>query len=47
MDDTQLEVLGRYETGFNENDDNGHAWPIPNVIGLRPRRVVAGKKGHH
>jgi len=34
---TELEVVGSYETGFNENDDNDRAWPIPNVIGLRPR----------
>jgi len=33
----ELELVGSYETGFNENDHNQHAWPLPNVIGLRPR----------
>jgi len=33
----ELELVGSYETGFNENDDNRQAWPLPNVIGLRPR----------
>jgi len=37
VDDTQLEVLGSYETGINENDDNSHAWSISNVLGIRPR----------
>jgi exopolysaccharide biosynthesis protein len=26
--------FGSYETGFNENDLNKWAWPIPNVIGV-------------
>ena len=34
---TELGMVGSYETDFNENDDNDRAWPIPNVIGLRPR----------
>lgn len=32
-----LTLVGSYETGFNENDDNRHAWPIPNVIAVRAR----------
>lgn len=32
-----LSRVGSYETGFNENDDNQEFWPIPNVIGFRPR----------
>ncbi len=32
-----LECVGSYETSFNENDDNIHAWPIPSVLGVRPR----------
>ncbi|MEL6343469.1 MAG: phosphodiester glycosidase family protein [Myxococcota bacterium] len=32
----ELEMVGSYETGFNENDDNKSAWPVPNVIGVRP-----------
>jgi len=35
--DFQAEWWGSYETGFNENDDNDRAWPIPNVLGVRPR----------
>jgi hypothetical protein len=31
----ELERFGSFETGFNENDDNDHAWPLPNVIGVR------------
>jgi len=31
------EHVGSFETGFNEDDDNANAWPIPNVIGIRPR----------
>lgn len=34
-DDREYEFIGSYETGFNENDDNQEAWPIPNVIGIR------------
>ena len=33
----ELERAGSYETGFTENDDNGEAWPLPNVFGIRPR----------
>ena len=32
--------VGSYETGFNENDDNHHPWPIPNVIGIRRHGVA-------
>lgn len=31
----ELERVGSYETGFNENDDNTAAWPIPNVVAIR------------
>jgi hypothetical protein len=34
----QAEWWGSFETGFNENDDNDHAWPIPNILGVRPRK---------
>src|SRR5262249_2606672 len=27
--------VGSWETGFNENDHNTEAWPLPNVIGVR------------
>lgn len=33
----QLEMFGSYETSFKENDSNATPWPIPNVIGVRPR----------
>ena len=32
-----FEGFGSYETDFLEDDSNARAWPIPNVIGLRPR----------
>lgn len=32
-----IERFGSYETGFNENDDNNVAWPLPNIIGVVPR----------
>jgi uncharacterized protein YigE (DUF2233 family) len=32
-----IERVGSYETGFNENDDNTIAWPLPNVIGVVAR----------
>jgi hypothetical protein len=28
------ELFGSYETDFWENDNNDHAWPIPNVLGI-------------
>jgi len=31
-----IERFGSYETGFNENDDNAAAWPLPNIIGVVP-----------
>jgi hypothetical protein len=33
----EQEWLGSYETGFSEHDQNDKAWPIPNVLGIRPR----------
>jgi hypothetical protein len=32
-----LELVGSYETGFNENDDNTAAWPVPNVVAISRR----------
>ncbi|HVT58535.1 MAG TPA: phosphodiester glycosidase family protein [Thermoanaerobaculia bacterium] len=34
-----LEFIGSYETGFIERDDNDHAWPVPNVVVVVPRRL--------
>ena len=30
----QRALMGSYETGFNEYDDNDHFWSIPNLIGI-------------
>jgi hypothetical protein len=38
--DTELEMFGSYETSFKENDQNSAAWPVPNVIGVRPRETA-------
>ena len=35
----ELEQFGSYETSFRENDSNGNPWPIPNVLGVRPRQL--------
>ena len=40
---TELELFGSYETGFRDDDSNDAAWPIPNVIGIRPASSGAGK----
>jgi Phosphodiester glycosidase len=34
---TELEMFGSYETAFQEDDKNPESWPIPNVLGIRPR----------
>lgn len=34
---TELEMFGSYETSFREDDSNSTAWPIPNILGVRPR----------
>jgi hypothetical protein len=39
--ETELEMFGSYETSFKENDQNEMAWPVPNVIGVRPRATAA------
>ena len=33
----ESEFVGSFETGFFESDLNKKAWPIPNVIAVRPR----------
>ena len=38
---TEFEMFGSYETSFKENDENSVAWPVPNVIGVRPRSAAA------
>lgn len=32
-----IDKFGSYETSFNEQDKNNHAWSIPNVIGLQKK----------
>ncbi len=31
---SSIELMGSFETGFFENDDNLQGWPVPNVIGV-------------
>jgi len=38
--DEEIELFGSFETAFEEDDDNGHSWPVPNVLGIKPRRVA-------
>ncbi|MCP4656471.1 MAG: phosphodiester glycosidase family protein [bacterium] len=39
--DLELEMSGSYETSFNENDENKFAWPVPNILGIRPRATAS------
>lgn len=34
---TEMELYGSYETSFREDDSNSAVWPIPNILGVRPR----------
>jgi exopolysaccharide biosynthesis protein len=34
---TTVELMGSFETDFNENSDNKHFWPLPNVLGVTKR----------
>lgn len=35
----EMELCGSYETSFKENDSNSVAWPVPNILGVRPRQA--------
>jgi hypothetical protein len=35
--DFELESCGSYETSYNEDNSNITSWPIPNIIGVRPK----------
>jgi hypothetical protein len=35
--ETKLEMFGSYGTSLRENDGNAVAWPVPNILGVRPR----------
>lgn len=37
----EMELYGSYETSFKENDSNSVAWPVPNILGVRPRQSAA------
>lgn len=37
---TEIEMYGSFETGFNEDYNNIKAWPVPNVLGIRPAKGV-------
>jgi hypothetical protein len=37
----ETELCGSYETSFKENDSNSIAWPVPNILGVRPRPLAA------
>jgi hypothetical protein len=37
----EVNLVGSYESGFNEHNGNRTAWPIPNVIGIAPLNVAA------
>jgi hypothetical protein len=34
----EIQRVGSFETGFNENDNNDEYWNIPNVIGLKKKK---------
>ena len=40
----ELELVGGAETAFHQDEGNRAAWPVPNVLGLRPR-VRNGQEG--
>ena len=39
--DTEFELSGSHGTSFPQDDDISVAWPIPNVLGVRPRAATA------
>lgn len=39
--EVEIEKCGSYETSYRENDGNDAAWPVPNVLGIRPRAATA------
>jgi hypothetical protein len=38
IDDFEIDLYGSFETSYNEDDSNSLAFPIPNIIGIRPRK---------
>jgi hypothetical protein len=41
----EIDLVGSYETGFYESDDNQRAWPVPNLLGFRPLASPAQPRG--
>jgi len=39
--EVEREMFGSYGTSFREGDKNAAPWPVPNVLGVRPRSSVA------
>lgn len=38
--DVEFEISGSHGTSFHENDGISVAWPIPNILGVRPRAAA-------
>ena len=34
---TEVEMFGSFETGFLESNSNAKPWPVPNVLGVKPK----------
>ena len=41
--DVEHEMFGSYETSFRENDGNSVPWPVPNVLGVRPKASLTNQ----
>jgi len=39
----ELEQFGSFETDYIEDDSNINPWPIPNVLGIRPKQLLMTK----
>lgn len=39
----EMELMGSYETSIREDDENRKPWPLPSVIGVRPKRFPKGE----
>lgn len=39
-DEFEYSMMGSFEIGFNENDDNDFFWRLPNVIGIRRKYLT-------
>ena len=41
--DVEYEMFGSYETSFREYDGNSVPWPVPNVLGVRPKASLTNQ----